>query len=218
VSADAEPASDLLAIDGRRLGTRARATRRKLLDATAELLETRGLLDLTVVEIARRVGTSPASFYQYFQNVEEVVLALSDEVGEELGELAVLLEEPWRGRAGFDACRELVRRFIDYWDTNRAVLRIRDLAAQEGSQRFRELRIQSLSLITDRLTEQVAASQRAGRVAEEITPYAAASAMVAMMGRMAAYHQDLETRGFTREDMVETVARIVYQTVTGRRP
>ena len=38
-----------------------------------------------------------------------------------------------------------------------------------------------------------------------------------MMGRMAAYHQDLETRGFTREDMVETVARIVYQTVTGRR-
>ena len=222
MSADAEPAiepvADLLAIDGRRLGTRARATRRKLLDATTELLQTRGLLDLTVVEIARRVGTSPASFYQYFQNVEEVVLALSDEVGEELGELAGLLEEPWRGRAGFESCRELVRRFIDYWDTNRAVLRIRDLAAQEGSQRFRELRIQSLSLITDRLTEQVAASQQAGRVAAEVTPYAAASAMVAMMGRMAAYHQDLETRGFTRDDMVETVARIVYQTVTGRRP
>jgi len=39
-----------------------------------------------------------------------------------------------------------------------------------------------------------------------------------MMGRMAAYHRELETRGFTQDDMVETVARIVFQTVTGRRP
>lgn len=218
VDRDDEPGIDLLAIDGRRLGRRAQATRRKLLDATAELLETRGLLDLTVVEIARQVGTSPASFYQYFQNVEEVVLALSDEVGEELGELAVLVAEPWRGRIGWDLCRELVRRFIDYWDEHRAVLRIRDLAAQEGNTRFREQRIQSLSLITDRLTEKIAEAQQAGKVADEITPYAAASALVAMMGRMAAYHADLETRGFTRDDMVETVARIVFQTVTGRRP
>jgi AcrR family transcriptional regulator len=218
VDRDDEPGIDLLAMDGRRLGRRAQATRRKLLDATAELLGTRGLLDLTVVEIARQVGTSPASFYQYFQNVEEAVLALSDEVGEELGELATLLDEPWRGRAGWDLCRELVRRFIDYWDDHRAVLRIRDLAAQEGNTRFREQRIQSLSLITDRLSESIAEAQRAGKVAEELTPYAAASALVAMMGRMAAYHADLETRGFTRDDMVETVARIVFQTVTGRRP
>lgn len=215
---DEEPGIALLAIDGRRLGRRAQATRRRLLEATGALLETRGLLDLTVVEIARRVGTSPASFYQYFQNVEEAVLALSDEVGEELGELATLVDEPWRGRNGWDVCRELVRRFIDYWDEHRAVLRIRDLAAQEGNARFREQRIQSLSLITDRLTEKIAESQGSGKVAAEITPYAAASALVAMMGRMAAYHADLETRGFTRDDMAETVARIVYQTVTGRRP
>ena len=48
--------------------------RRRLLDATAELLEDRGILDLKVVDVARRVGTSPATFYQYFQNVEEAVL------------------------------------------------------------------------------------------------------------------------------------------------
>jgi hypothetical protein len=96
------------------------------------------------------------------------------------------------------------------------VLRIRDLAAQEGNLRFREQRIHSLSLITDRLTEKVEEAQRAGKVAPEVTPYAAASAMVAMMGRMAAYHRDLEAHGFTYDDMVETVARIVYQ--TGRRP
>jgi AcrR family transcriptional regulator len=210
---------DLVAIDGRPLGRRAQATRRKLLDATGELLAVNGLLDLTVVEIARKVGTSPASFYQYFQNVEEAVLALSEEVGDQLAELVVYVEEPWGGRKGFDACRQLVRQFIRYWDDNRAVLRIRDLAAQEGDWRFREVRNQSLSMITDRLTDKIREAQHVGRVASEVTPYAAASAMVAMMGRMAAYHRTLEPMGrFTSEDMVETVARIVYQTVTGRRP
>jgi len=203
-------------MDGRRLGRRAQATRRKLLDATAELLESRRLLDLTVVEVARRVGTSPASFYQYFQNVEEAVLALSDEIGEQLGELVPLVERPWRGANGFQACRDLVARFIAHWDEHRAVLRVRDLAAAEGDQRFRTVRNESMSIITDRLSDKIAESQRAGKVAATITPYAAASAMVAMMGRMAAYHRDLETRGFTEDDLVETVARIVFQTVTGR--
>ena len=210
--------ADLLAIDGRRLGRRAQETRRRLLDATAELVATKGLLDLTVVEIARRVGTSPASFYQYFQNVEEAVLALSEVIGGELQSLAPLVEAPWRGRPGFELCRELVGRFIDHWDEHRAVLRVRDLAAQEGDRRFRDVRNASLGIITERLTTKIAEFQDAGKIAEEITPYAAASALVAMMGRMAAYHSDLETRGFTRDDMVETVARIVYQTVTGRRP
>jgi AcrR family transcriptional regulator len=209
---------ELVAIDGRRLGRRAQATRRKLLDATAELLETRRLLDLTVVEVARRVGTSPASFYQYFQNVEEAVLALSDEIGEQLFEFVPLVERPWRGPAGFEACKLLVARFIDHWDEHRAVLRVRDLAAAEGDQRFRQARNESMSIITDRLSDKIAESQRAGKVAATITPYAAASAMVAMIGRMAAYHRELETRGFTKDDMIETVANIVFQTVTGRRP
>jgi AcrR family transcriptional regulator len=210
---------ELVAMDGRRLGRRAQQTRRRFLDATAELLATRGLLDLTVVEVARQVGTSPASFYQYFHDVEEAVLALSEEIGAELDEMGGLVELSWRGKSGFETCRELVRRFIEYWDDNRAVLRIRDLAALEGDQRFREVRNESLSMITIRLTEKIAEAQAAGRVSPEVTPYAAASAMVAMMGRMAAYHGTLEPIGqFTKDDMVDTVARIVYQTVTGRRP
>jgi hypothetical protein len=32
---------------------------------------------------------------------------------------------------------------------------------------------------------------------------------------MAAFHGDLESLGITRDDVVETTARIVHQTVTG---
>ena len=214
----ADEDDEVVALDGRRLGRRAQATRRRLLDATGELLESRRLLDLTVVEVARRVGTSPASFYQYFQNVEEAVLALADEIGEQLAELIPLVEQPWRGAKGFEVCRLLVARFIAHWDEHRAVLRVRDLAAAEGDQRFRTVRNESMSIITDRLSDKIAESQRAGKVAAEVTPYAAASAMVAMMGRMAAYHRELETRGFTEDDLIETVAHVVFQTVTGKRP
>jgi hypothetical protein len=34
---------------------------------------------------------------------------------------------------------------------------------------------------------------------------------------MAAYHYEFEDRGVTRAAMVETVSRILFQTVTGRR-
>jgi AcrR family transcriptional regulator len=208
---------ELVAPDGRRLGRRAQETRRKLLDATAQLLETRRLLDLTVVEIARRVGTSPASFYQYFPNVHDAVLALVDEAGEQISSLVPLVERPWRGGAGFEACKELVARYTDYWDEHRAVLRVRDLAAAEGDQRFRAARNESMSIITDRLCDKIAEAQRAGAVPSTITPYAAASAMVSMIGRVAAYHRELESRGVDEDQLVETVARIVFQTVTGKR-
>src|SRR5947209_9300350 len=58
--------ADVVAIDGRPLGRRAQQTRRRLLDATQELLESRSIRDVRVVDIARAVGTSPATFYQYF--------------------------------------------------------------------------------------------------------------------------------------------------------
>jgi AcrR family transcriptional regulator len=215
--AGAEEAPNLVAIDGRRLGSRAQATRRRLLEATAELLETEGILDLKVVDVARKVGTSPATFYQYFANVEEAVLALAEQVGEAILGLVPLLEQPWRGPKALDWARTLVDGFISQWDTNRAVLRTRNLAAQEGDRRFRDVRNQSLSNVTDRLAQQIADNRDAGRLPPEINPYAAAGAMVAMMERMAAYHFELEGRGVSRQAMVETVARILYQTVTGRR-
>ncbi|MFM7069395.1 MAG: TetR/AcrR family transcriptional regulator, partial [Actinomycetes bacterium] len=53
------------AADGRVPGRRGLATRQRLLDHTAALLATTSYRDLTVVDIAREAGTSPATFYQY---------------------------------------------------------------------------------------------------------------------------------------------------------
>jgi AcrR family transcriptional regulator len=208
-------ATPAVALDGRPLGKRGAATRRRLLDATQTLLATQGVRDLRVVDIAREVGTSPATFYQYFRDVEEAVLALTEEVGEDLAPVGDVIVAPWDGTAGLERAREVVGAFLDYWDGHRAVLRTRNLAAQEGDERFRSVRIQALAPITERLAGKIADGQRARRVDAAISPYAAAAALVAMLERMAAFHVDLEDYGVSRQDMVETVARVIHQTVTG---
>jgi AcrR family transcriptional regulator len=211
----ATTAEAALALDGRPLGKRGAATRRRLLEATAQLLESDGVRDLRVVDIARAVGTSPATFYQYFRDVEEAVLALTAEVGEELAPVDELLGRPWTGPSGLDTARQMVDAFLRYWDAHRAVLRTRNLAAQEGDVRFRQVRNNSLRPLTDHLAATVTEAQVAGRVSDEVAPMAAAAALVALLERMAAFHRDLEPLGITRADIVETTARIVHQTVTG---
>jgi AcrR family transcriptional regulator len=188
-----------------------------LLDATRELLETNPIRDLRVVDIARTVGTSPATFYQYFADVESAVLVLAEEVADELDPIAHLLDEPWQGKTGLDAARQLVDSFVAYWDRHRGVLRVRNLASEEGDERFRQVRIRALSQITDRLRDQIARARDGGRVAKEIEPYAAAAGLVAMLERMASHHVTLEDRGLSRAALVETLARMAHATVTGRR-
>jgi AcrR family transcriptional regulator len=207
---------DPVAIDGRALGRRGAATRSRLLAATTELLETHGVRDLRVVDIARRVGTSPATFYQYFRDVEDAVLALSIEVGEDLAPIEELLERPWAADGGLATARALVVAFLEYWDAHRAVLRTRNLAAQEGDPRFRAVRATALRPLREGLAAKVEEAQRAGQVSAELSPIAAAAALASMLERMAAFHSELEAYGATRDDLVETTARITYQTVTGR--
>jgi AcrR family transcriptional regulator len=204
-----------VALDGRALGRRGALTRRRLLDATAALLETHGIRDLRVVDIARQVGSSPATFYQYFRDVEEAVLALAEEVGDEIAPLAARLDPPWDSTHGLDDARALVDGFVDYWDRHRAVLRTRNLAAQEGDERFREVRHRTLHEFMARLTMKISEAQAAGRVVGEISPTAASAALVALIERMAAFHRELEQIGITRADVVETTARMIHQTVTG---
>jgi AcrR family transcriptional regulator len=204
-----------VAIDGRSLGSRGALTRRRLLDATTSLLETHGIRDLRVVDIARRVETSPATFYQYFRDVEDAVLALAGEVGESTAPLRAVLAGSWDAEGALDSARALVEGFVDFWDLNRAVLRTRNLAAQEGDRRFRDVRNRALAPFTEALAAHVRVAQGAGRVAPELSPAAAGAALVALLERMAAFHRDLQPLGIDRAQLVETTARIIHQTVTG---
>jgi len=197
----------------RPLGPRALRTRRRLLDATAELLRERGLRGVSVVEIARRARTSPASFYQYFGGVEEATLELAEEAAAEMPEIVRLVARPWEGRAGLANARVLVARFLDLWDAHHAALRTRNHAAEEGDQAFRRKTRQALRPLLEALAAKLGAGAAAGSAREAaFHPYAAAAALATVLESAGAHHRELEYFGIDRDALIETSARLLVDT------
>jgi AcrR family transcriptional regulator len=201
---------------GRALGPRALQTRQKLLDATRKLLRERSVRDLSVVEIARKANTSPATFYQYFKDASEATLRLAEQAADEMPAVVERIDGAWDGARGLETARAIARAFVDHWDAHRDVLLVRNLAADEGDRRFQKVRRRALAPVIEHLAAHIREAQQQGRVACELHPYAAAAALGAILERLAAYHREIEFFGVTRDDLVETCARILLQTLTGR--
>jgi len=208
-------AEGLVDQSGRVLGPRAQETRQRLLDATASLLEEQSLRELRVIDIARKVGAAPATFYQYFKDVEDAVLCLAGQATDEMPAVVSLIEGDWEGASGMEKARRIVDAFISHWDAHHATLRVRNLASDEGDDRFRAVRSRAMRPVLVALANQVAAAQAGGKLRSTDHPHAAAAAMAAILERLAAYHRELEVFGVSREDLVETSAHILYHTLTG---
>ncbi len=89
---------ELRAADGRVPGRRGLATRQKLLEHTEQMLEASTYRDIKVIDIAREAGTSPATFYQYFPDVEAAILVLAQEATQDGKQLAeIVTKGPWTG-------------------------------------------------------------------------------------------------------------------------
>ena len=209
----------LPAHDGRIPGRRGRRTRDRLLQATESLLETTSYRELAVVDIAREVGSSPATFYQYFSDVEAAVLLLAQRVAEEGESLtAPLRDAAWSGAAAYRTSLGLADAFLEFWDENEHVLRVVDLAIVEGDRRFRQMRNRLLQPVTERLGEAVAGMRDRGRHPEDLDPTAQAAVVVSMLVHVAEHHPRLGEWNVDLEGMRHSMARIVCWSVTGRKP
>ena len=207
-----------VATDGRTIGARALATRRRLLDATRQLLAREGVLSLRLVDVTREIGSSPSSFYQYFTDIDDALLVLSDEIEESTRELAALLDGAWTTVDDYGRALAFVAAYVGYWEEHGAVLRARNLKAAEGDARFRAKRSESQLIIMDALGALVAQSIVAGRLSGEIDSIAASAGMLAMLERLTSYRRELEHRGTTAEALNNTLARILFRTVSGVDP
>ena len=119
---------------------------------------------MSVVDIARTAGTSPATFYQYFKDVSEATLRLAEQAADEMPEMLGIISGSWEGRHGLERARRLVDAFVRHWDEHRAVLLVRNLAADEGDRRFLRVRQKAMTPVLARLAEQVIAGQQSGHV------------------------------------------------------
>ncbi len=138
----ADESDEPRAADGRVPGRRGLATRQRLLDVTRQMVETSSYRDLKVVDIARSADASPATFYQYFSDVESAVLVLAAEMAEtgatELHDL--IASRSWDPDDVDETAATVADGFIDFWHEHASLIRVMDLAALEGDERFRDLR------------------------------------------------------------------------------
>ena len=208
-------AADVVATDGRVIGRRAIQTRRRILDATAALLRRQGALDLKVIDVAREVGTSPATFYQYFADVEDAILCLAGELVGEVPRFVEQIDAGWTGPDGLDRARRLVAEYTRFWDDHGAVLRIMHLRADELEPRFRSVRNTYNGQFMVAMVAVVREAEAARRLSGAMDPDATAGAMLAVLDRVPSYRESFERRGTSREAMIETIARVLHAGLTG---
>src|SRR5208282_1832831 len=125
-------ANPVATTDGRVPGERGRQTRQRLLDATVELLSTTSWRSVKVTDIARQARTSPATFYQYFANVEQAIHVLAEGMVDQAAQLAELVGGDWSEERSWNTARTVTEGFLSFWEDNRAVFRVVDLATEEG--------------------------------------------------------------------------------------
>jgi len=198
------------------LGTRAESTRNRLLEATAKLLAEQGVLELKVVDITREVGSSPATFYQYFNDVDAAILALIDQATRDEDSLVSHLQSGWDGDDGLEQACAFVDAYTTYWDDHSAVLRVRNLKAEEGDRAFREARTKAYLVIVESMVRMVQQAQRAGRLPDNIHPFVTATAMLAMIERLLPYRNEIARRGASAAALRDTMAALLYRSLTGR--
>ncbi|MFI6940451.1 TetR family transcriptional regulator [Streptomyces sp. NPDC050418] len=206
-------------VDGRVAGRRGQATRQKLLDCLSEMLSSSPYRDVKVIDVARKAGTSPATFYQYFPDVEGAVLEIAEQMAAEgAGLTDVLAERSWVGKAGWQTAQELVDSFLEFWRRNDAILRVVDLGSAEGDKRFYKIRMKILNSVTNSLTDTVKDLQDKGKVDKDVNAAAMAGSLVAMLAAVASHQKGFSTWGVKQTELKPNLALLVHLGITGKKP
>jgi AcrR family transcriptional regulator len=189
-----------------------------------ELLTTTSWRSVKVTDIARRARTSPATFYQYFGNVEEAIRLLAEGVVDQAARVSELVGGDWSPEASWETALTFTEGFLAYWEDNRAVFRVLDLATGEGDAQLRGIRIRALNAVTVVLAQVIvrSAPAPAGPPGTGTTspagsePMAVAGALVTMLARVSAHRYGFEFWGIRTRNLIESQARLLHWAVTGR--
>ena len=201
------------AVDGRVPGRRGLATRKRLVECTIKLLGSTPYRDLKVTDITRAAGTSPATFYQYFVDIESIMLAVAEQVAEEGRQLATLISgHSWKGSAGVGSAEGLVDGFLEFWRDHRSTLRVVDLLSTEGDKRFRHQRVLMLNAMTKALAAEIETVQGAE---SGVDPTAMAGALIGMLVNLAGHRAGFEAWDIRFDEVREAMVRLIYWGVTG---
>jgi AcrR family transcriptional regulator len=193
----------------RELRARGRNTKRRLLDAGATVLASKGYHATRVDDVVKVAQTSHGTFYLYFSNKEELFRALAAEVAEEMQALAETMEPLGAGETGRARLQRWIRQFVELYRRHGPVIRAWTEAEIGGSEFGR--------LGTDLLTQFTGVIvARIGEVAPpDLDPAIATLVLVAMLERLNYYALTDQVR-IEPDAIAETLARVTHASLFGR--
>lgn len=140
---------------GQSIGRKGAESRRRLLDATRDLITVGPAHKLTASAIARTAGLASQTFYLYFKDIDEVLLALSHEVGADMQDVYDALSGDWTSTSPTDHAKRFIDAFTAYWDRHRAILTVRNYLSDSGHPAFLKVRQDAamplIQVIADRI-------------------------------------------------------------------
>jgi AcrR family transcriptional regulator len=192
-------------LDGQVLGKKGQATRERLLSATMTLLKTTALREVRAADVARTAGISPANFYLYFEKVEAIALALADRVADGAGELIDLVRADWTWQDENQKVLGFARAYFDFWDEHRPILRVRNLAADEGDWGFMQARARISVPLHDGMAAKIDKAKRLRRISSAQHSVTLASVALAGLERTASTYPTFPQKyGVTRERLIQS--------------
>lgn len=120
---------------------RSRETMVQILDAAAQILETKTFEELTIAEVVRQAGTSVGAFYGRFKDKEALLQTLDERFFQEFEEaiLVLLTHSNWAGKSISYIINGVTRLMVQTYSKDKGVLRSLNLKARlYGDSRFKK--------------------------------------------------------------------------------
>lgn len=194
-------------------GRKGKETRRSLMLAARRLLDVVSPLGLSAASISKEARTSPATFYVYFDNVEDILWTICDAITEDTSDL--FPEHGFlRSDDGLeDEALAFVRGYCEIWARHGPLLLYRNMEADRGNARFNQLVLRIalpiLEGLTDRIVEADPTVKRAEANAEAVV-------FIAAIDRIAAALHTWPEAGLTPDVLMRAEARVLTRMLRRR--
>lgn len=193
------------------LGRKGQATKRNLMDAASRLLETISPISLTAASISKEAGTSPATFYVYFDNVEDILWALCSEISNETSDLFThdrFLRDD--DRLEQDAL-DFVHGYCDIWSKDGMLLLYRNMESDRGNRRFYQLVLKIALPILQGLTDRIVEAAPPGKPVSRSDANAEAVVFIGAIDRIAAALHLWPDDSLSADTLLRAEARVLMR-------
>jgi len=137
------------------------ATRHAIVQAALRLSAERGFSSLSLRGIATEASIAPNSFYRHFKNIDDLGLALVDEVGLSLRQLIREARRRVADRDSTSVTRASIETFMEFVETDSTLFRLLLGEGAGSTAPFRRGIAKEIARFTDDLSEDLTAAAEA---------------------------------------------------------